>query len=76
MAPPTKSTPKEADLGVLDFQINKVDKNILDNNIKAPNNFDRIINHIDHDNNVKNTKCNTSIMAKPIRMFCSGVAGN
>ncbi len=69
---------KLLDLGVNDININAVTTENLESSIQNLNTeqkqiYDEIINQIDHQNQHNLSKCKCE--NKPIRMFCSGVAG-
>lgn len=71
----------QKEVGVTDFILSKVDPQKLELKIKSLNNeqkriFDKIIANIEHIEAHKNKKCHCHLIPKPIRMFCSGVAGN
>lgn len=68
-------------VGVTDLVIERVDRNKLEMQIKNLNKeqgkvFYRVIKHIRHMEDHKNNKCKCNQIIKPLRLFCSGVAGN
>ena len=68
-------------VGAADFVLTTVDPNVLLTKLKALNKdqkyvFDKVINSIDHIEAHKSNLCTCNRPPRPIRFFCSGVAGN